>query len=68
MVDASATKPKEHKFVLVGPDVGLTKEQIEILKKKFNDEIVTSLSSANAMSRGDVHKTIIVQTDCITLD
>lgn len=50
----------EHKVVLTLPEIGLTKPQINTLKKNFKNEIVTHLGGAEALARRRIVVVIIV--------
>jgi hypothetical protein len=54
-------------FVIMGPELNMTPAQIANLKKKFKNELVTTLGGKDAMSRDDINLNIIVQTECLEL-
>jgi hypothetical protein len=67
MADQDSSDGKEHKFVIVGPDLNLSEEQLSQLSERFRNDLIATLGSSNASSRGEMLKTIIVQTECLTL-
>ena len=50
----------EHKAVLTLPDMGLSKSQINTLKKRFKNELVTSLGGAEAVAARRIVIVIVV--------
>jgi hypothetical protein len=50
----------EHKVVLTLPEIGLTKPQINTLKKNFKNEVVTHLGGAEALAARRIVVVIIV--------
>jgi len=58
-----ASKPggqREHKAVLVLPDMGLEEHHIEALKKRFHNEIVESLGGHDELARRAVIVVVVV--------
>jgi hypothetical protein len=56
----AAAKNTEHKVVMTIPDIGLSKAQINSLKKNFKNEIVTHLGGAEALARRRIIVVIVV--------
>ena len=53
-------KNTEHKVVLTIPDIGLTKTQINSLKKNFKNDIVTHLGGAKALAAQRIVVVVVV--------
>jgi len=58
----AAKASKKQTYVLVGPSSGLTKEQVSKLKKRFKNELISTLGGPNAVSRGEIVLRIVYQT------
>jgi hypothetical protein len=56
----AAPKNTEHKVVLTIPDIGLSKSQINSLKKNFKNEVVTHLGGAEALARRRIVVVVVV--------
>ena len=56
----AAPKNTEHKVVLTIPDIGLSKSQINSLKKNFKNEVVTHLGGAEALARRRIIVVVVV--------
>ena len=56
----AAPKNTEHKVVLTIPDIGLSKSQINSLKKNFKNEVVTHLGGAEALARRWIVVVVVV--------
>jgi hypothetical protein len=56
----AAAKNTEHKVVMTIPDIGLSKAQINSLKRNFKNEIVTHLGGAEALARRRIIVVIVV--------
>ena len=53
-------KNTEHKVVLTVPDIGLSKTQINSLKKNFKNEVVTHLGGPEALARRRIIVVVVV--------
>jgi hypothetical protein len=56
----AATRNTEHKVVLTIPDIGLSKSQINSLKRNFKNEVVTHLGGAEALARRRIVVVVVV--------
>ena len=56
----AAAKNTEHKVVLTVPDIGLSKTQINSLKKNFKNEVVTHLGGPEALTRRRIIVVVVV--------
>ncbi|TPQ36015.1 hypothetical protein C2U70_13695 [Bradyrhizobium guangdongense] len=56
----AAAKNTEHKVVLTIPDIGLTKTQINSLKKNFKNEVITHLGGAEVLARRRIVVVVVV--------
>lgn len=56
----AAAKSTEHKVVLTLPDIGLSKAQVNSLKKNFKNEVVTHLGGAEALARRRIIVVVVV--------
>ncbi len=56
----AAARNTEHKVVLTVPDIGLSKTQINSLKKNFKNEVTTHLGGPEALARRRIIIIIVV--------
>jgi hypothetical protein len=56
----AAAKNTEHKVVLTVPDIGLTKAQINSLKKNFKNDVVTHLGGPKALAQRRIVVVVVV--------
>jgi hypothetical protein len=50
----------EHKVVLTIPDIGLSKKNINSLKKSFKNQVVTELGGMEALARRRIVVVVVV--------
>ena len=53
-------KSIDHKVVLTLPDLGLDSKQVNVLKRKFKNEITTSMGGAEALARRRIVIVIVI--------
>ncbi|MBR0714335.1 hypothetical protein [Bradyrhizobium liaoningense] len=56
----AAAKNTQHKVVLTIPDIGLSKTQINSLKRNFKNEVVTHLGGPEVLARRRIVVVVVV--------
>ena len=60
MAEARSAKPREREAVLVLPDIGLKKTEIDSMRKRFENSLVESLGGRDALARRAVIVVVVV--------